>query len=76
MLHDLIPKPYSDYRYLKENTISIFKGWGFRAGENGFSMWVLVYVFEVGFFLCGSWCGSFDGSIMWVLDWVFRWVEG
>ena len=43
---------------IKENTISIFKGWGFRAGENGFSMRVLVYVFEVGFFLCGSWCGS------------------
>ena len=60
----------------RENTISICKGWGFRAGENGFSMRVLVYGFEVGFFLCGSWCGSFVGFIMWVLDWVFRWVEG
>ena len=54
----IIPKPFPIMDVFRENTISICKGWGFRAGENGFSMRVLVYGFEVGFFLCGSWCGS------------------
>ena len=39
---------------LLEMTISIFYGWGFRVGEYGFSMGVLVYGFEVGGFLCGG----------------------
>ena len=38
---------------LLEMTISIFKGSGFRVGEYGFSMGVLVYGFEDGIFLRG-----------------------
>ena len=54
---------------LFKKTISIFKVRDFGLGNMGFSMGVLVYGVEVGFFLCGGvWfllvvlsCGSYYG---------------
>ena len=81
MLRNLIPKPnYSLIDTLLEQTISIFKGLGFRVGECGFSMGVRACGVEVGVFLWGyGWfhgMGSSGGSWVGVFLWVFWWGLG
>ena len=64
MLRNLIPKPnYSIIDTFLEQTISIFKGLGFRVGECGF-LWGCG---PVGLRLGFSY-GGMGGSMVWVLQ--------